>query len=256
MNTIKVSIKDKLAIISLDRGKSNALNRQMLVELTDMLENIAANDNVRGAIITGKEHFFSAGLDLFELYDYNQEESRSFWELFLQFTANIISFKKPLVSAVNGHSPAGGCVIALACDARIMAEGQYFIGLNEVPMGIIVPNSIFQLYAFWLGKAAAYRHLLAGTLFSPREALELNLVDEVVKPESILTFAERSIRKMMALEPNTWQQSKINLRKELIAACRANQNEELEKMQKQWWSPNTRVLLNQIINTLKSKKES
>lgn len=253
MNTINVTIKDRLALITLNRGKSNALNGEMITEITDMLHNIENDANIGGVIITGRENFFSAGLDLIELYRYNEEEIKSFWHLFLNFTAKIIAFKKPLVAAINGHSPAGGCVIALACDARVMAEGKYIIGLNEVPVGIIVPDSIFHLYAFWLGKANASRSLLEGKLFSPEEALQIGLVDELVNPASIMTAAERRIRKYMALEPNTWQQSKLNIRKELIAATSVDQEETLKAVLTQWWAPSTRNLLKMIIDNLQKK---
>ena len=253
MNTIKVTIKDHLGIITLDRGKSNALNREMISELNDMLHNIAGDPNIAGVIITGKENFFSAGLDLIELYNYNEAEAESFWYLFLDFIAAITAFKKPLVAAVNGHSPAGGCVIALACDYRIMAEGKYIIGLNEVPVGIIVPNSIFNLYAFWLGQANATRSLLEGKLFSPDEALQIGLVDELVNPAGILTAAERKIRKYMAMERNTWEQSKLSIRQGLIAATGADQSEALQKMLKQWWAPTTRNILKTIIDNLQKK---
>ncbi|MBB5620173.1 enoyl-CoA hydratase/carnithine racemase [Pedobacter cryoconitis] len=253
MNTINVTIKDRLALITLNRGKSNALNREMITELTDMLHNIANDDNIGGVIIAGRDNFFSAGLDLIELYGYNEEEAESFWHLFLAFIAKITAFKKPMVAAINGHSPAGGCVIALACDARVMAEGKFIIGLNEVPVGIIVPESIFSLYAFWLGKGHATRSLLEGRLFSPEEALNIGLVDELVNQDSIMTAAERKIRKYMALEPNTWQQSKLNIRKELIAATSADQSEALKVMLAQWWSPATRNILKMIIDNLQKK---
>ena len=253
MNTINVTIKDRLALITLNRGKSNPLNREIITELSDMLHNISNDTNIGGVLITGREHFFSAGLDLIELFNYNEEEIRSFWKLFMDFTAQIISFKKPMAAAINGHSPAGGCVIALACDIRVMAEGNYIIGLNEVPVGIIVPDSIFQLYAFWLGKGNAARSLLEGKLFSPEEALKIGLVDELVNPASIMSATERRIRKYMALEPNTWQQSKLNIRKELIAAATTDQSVVLEAMLTQWWSPTSRNLLKMIIDNLQKK---
>lgn len=253
MKTIEVTIKDHLAIITLNRGKSNSLNREMVTELTDMLTNIENDANIGGVMIAGRENFFSAGLDLIELYGYNEEEAKSFWHLFLNFVAKITAFKKPIVAAINGHSPAGGCVIALACDARAMAEGKYIIGLNEVPVGIIVPNAIFQLYSFWLGKANATRSLLEGKLFNPQEALEIGLVDEVVSPESILTAAERSVRKYMAFERTTWSQSKVNIRRELIQSTSADQSADLEIMLKQWWAPTTRAILKTIIDSLQKK---
>lgn len=253
MNTISTSVKDRLAIITLSRGRANALNREMVTELQQMLINIENDDNIGGVIITGRENFFSAGLDLLELYHYNEQEIESFWNLFLAFSAKITAFKKPLVAAINGHSPAGGCVVALACDARIMAEGKFIIGLNEVPVGIVVPNSIFHLYSFWLGQANAYRNLLEGKLFSPEEALAVGLVDEVVKPESIMTAAERKVRKYMAFEANTWQQSKLNLRKDIIAITNADQSEDLKVMLKQWWSMGTRTILKSLVEGLKAK---
>ncbi|WP_443945080.1 enoyl-CoA hydratase/isomerase family protein [Pedobacter sp. AW1-32] len=253
MNTIKVSVKDRLATITLARGKSNALNGELITELDDMLKNISADDNVGGVILTGTAPFFSAGLDLVELYNYNEEQAKAFWKQFLSFTANLIAFKKPMVAAISGHSPAGGCVMALACDYRIMAEGQYIIGLNEVPVGIIVPNSIFQLYAFWIGKAEAHRSLLTGKLYNPDEALKVGLVDELAKNESLLTAAERKIKKFMELESNTWSQSKLNIREELIASASADQSATLEKMLEQWWSPTTRHILKTILENLQRK---
>lgn len=253
MNTIKVSIKDRLSLITMDRGKSNALNREMIIELNDMLQNISADPNIAGVIITGKAPFFSAGLDLIELYNYNEAEAESFWHLFLKFSANITAFKKPLVAAINGHSPAGGCVIALACDYRVMAEGKFIIGLNEVPVGIIVPNSIFNLYAFWLGSANASRSLLDGKLFSPDEALKIGLIDELVSPERIITAAERKVRSYMGMERNTWEQSKLSIRKDLITSTSADQGEALAIMLKQWWAPSTRSILKTIIDNLQKK---
>jgi 3,2-trans-enoyl-CoA isomerase len=253
MNTIHVTIKDRLAIITLNRPKSNALNLEMITELNDMLTNISNDPLIGGVLITGRDQFFSAGLDLIELYGYNEEEARSFWELFIKFTVNITAFRKPIVAAINGHSPAGGCVIALACDARVMAEGRFVIGLNEIPVGIIVPYSIFKLYAFWIGSAQASRSLLEGKLFNPEEALKIGLVDELVNPDSIMTSAERWVRKYMAFTPATWQQSKINIRKEIIEASMANQSDYLNSMLEQWWSPTTRNNLKTIIDNLQRK---
>ncbi|WP_276089460.1 enoyl-CoA hydratase/isomerase family protein [Pedobacter sp. JY14-1] len=253
MNTIKVTVKDQLAIITMDRGRSNALNREMITELKDMLGNISADPNIAAVILTGKEGFFSAGLDLIELYNYSEQEAEDFWKLFLDFVASLVAFRKPLIAAINGHSPAGGCVIALACDHRVMAEGNYIIGLNEVPVGIIVPNSIFKLCSFWLGQAQASRALLEGKLFNPAEALHAGLVDELANPGGILTAAERKARRYMAMERNTWTQSKLNIRKELIAAAGSDQTEELAAMLRQWWSPATRAILKNLIDNLQKK---
>ena len=253
MNTIKVNIKDKIAVISLDRGRSNAINSEMVSELHQMIKNIGSDDNIAGVILTGKEGFFSAGLDLIELYDYDEHKIRQFWIDFLNLVTALVSFKKPLVTAISGHSPAGGCVLALCSDYRIMAEGKYIIGLNEVPVGIIVPESIFHLYAFWIGSAPAYRNMLEGKLMNTDEALASGLIDELVKPESILHAAERRIQKYIQLDARTWQQSKFNLRTDLINKVSADQTGMLDIMLEQWWSPGTRSILKTIIQNLQQK---
>jgi Delta3-Delta2-enoyl-CoA isomerase len=253
MNTLKVTIKDKLAIIALDRGKSNPMNAEMVKELTTLIQSIDTDDNIGGLIITGKENFFSAGLDLIEIYDYNEAEIAAFWRSFFALQAKMVSFKKPMVAAISGHSPAGGCVMALCCDYRVMARGKYIIGLNEIPVGIIVPDSIFDLYAFWLGQRNAYQYLMEGKLLSVDEALEVGLIDEICNLESVISTAEKKIRTYMQFNAATWSQSKLNLRKKLIAQAAADQTEMLNMMLKQWWAPETRKVLQMIIQNLKQK---
>lgn len=253
MNTIKVNIKGKIAVLSLDRGRSNAINSEMVSELYQIIRNIENDDTIAGLILTGKDGFFSAGLDLIELYDYDEEKIREFWIDFLNLVTALVSFKKPMVAAISGHSPAGGCVLALCCDYRVMAEGKFIIGLNELPVGIIVPESIFHLYSFWLGSAHAYRYLLEGKLLNTQEALSAGLVDEVVDPESILHAAERKMLMYIQMERTTWQQSKINMREELLRKVSADPTEMLGHMLEQWWSPSTRSILNTIIQNLQKK---
>ena len=253
MNTIKVNIKEKVVILQLDRGRSNAINAEMVSELKQIIQNIGNDNNIAGLIITGKEGFFSAGLDLIELYNYDETTIRNFWIDFLNMVNLMVAFPKPMVTAISGHSPAGGCVLALCSDYRVMAEGKYIIGLNEVPVGIIVPQSIFHLYSFWLGNAKAYRYLLEGKLMNTDEALASGLVDELVKSESILHAADRQIRKFIQMESSTWQQTKVNLRAELLAKVSADQSDMLEIMLKQWWSASTRSILKTIIQNLQQK---
>lgn len=253
MNTIKVTVKDKTAIIGLNRGRSNAINSEMVAELSEMVKNIENDDNIGGLIITGNEGFFSAGLDLIELYDYDEASIRKFWIDFLDLVSTLASFRKPFISAISGHSPAGGCILAICSDYRIMVDGKYIIGLNEVPVGIIVPDSIFHLYSFWLGQAKAYRFLLEGKLMNAQEALGNQLIDEVVDEGGLASAADRQMQKYLQLDKTTWQQSKLNLRKELLSKVNTDQGASLDTMLKQWWSPSTRSILQTIINNLQKK---
>jgi 3,2-trans-enoyl-CoA isomerase len=253
MNTLKVTIREKVAVISLNRGKSNAMNLEMVEELIRIIKSIEQDINTKGIILTGNNGFFTAGLDLIELYDYNEDQMRHFWVSFLDLVKTLTAFKKPLVAAISGHSPAGGCVMAVCCDYRIMAEGKFIIGLNEVPVGLIVPDSIFELYAFWIGKANAYRNLLEGKLMNPEEAKNIGLVDATTDISSLITLAEKKIQACLQYDETTWQQTKLNLRKNLIDKVSEDQSVTIDNMLARWWSPTTRTILKTIIENLKAK---
>ena len=252
MNTLQLTITDKIAVLTLDRGRSNPINAEMISELTGLIKSLEENDSVGGVILTGKENFFSSGVDLIEVYDYDEHKIKQFWVDFLHLQAVLFSFKKPLVAAISGHGPAGGCVLALCCDYRVMAQGKFIIGLNEVPVGIVVPNTICDTYAFWIGQRKAYQYLLEGKLLSVDEALRDGLVDEICEPENVMAAAEKKVRAYMKFNASTWRQSKLNLRGELLNKLNADQAAGLEMMLKQWWAPETRQTLQAIVYNLKN----
>jgi Delta3-Delta2-enoyl-CoA isomerase len=251
MNTISVTQKDKVAFITLDRGRSNAMNAEMCAELQTIFAAIEQDAQTPGVVLTGKENFFCAGLDLIELYDYNETQIDDFWREFIRLTSQLIAFKKPFIAAVNGHAPAAGCVLALCADYRIAADGKGLIGLNEVPIGIALPESIFQLFSFWIGTATANRFTLEGKLLSSAEALQAGLVDQVVHPAGILTASERQMAVYRRMNPAVWQQTKLNIRRPLIEASKTNEEETLRATLKQWWQPSTRLMIETIIRNLK-----
>lgn len=254
MEYLDLVIEDQVAHVRLNRGRSNAMHAPMIQELNTLLLQLDEDPSVRGILLQGKDGFFSAGLDLIELYGYDEQEIRALWEGFIGLARTFIGVGKPVLAAINGHSPAGGCVLALCADYRVMAQGEFVIGLNELPVGIVVPQSVFHLYSFWIGQAQAYRNLLEGRLMSPEEAVSMGLVDELAPKDQLISTAERQLRKYMQLDTATWSQSKVNLRKSLIQMFDADQQEDIAAILKQWWAPQTRTLLKSIIDNLKSKK--
>jgi len=253
MSTFQITTSNGLATLTLDRGRSNPINHEMVKELVACIKQLNEDDTVGGLVITGKPGFFSSGIDLIEAYNYNEEQIRQFWIDFLALPGVFCAFKKPLVAAISGHSPAGGCVIALCCDYRVMAEGQYIIGLNEIPVGIIVPDGIFKLYSACVGEKKAYQYILEGKLLNPTEAHSSGLVDEICTAENLLYVTERKARALMQFNPVTWSTSKLNLRSELLNKLKQDQSETLSTMLKQWWAPETRKGLQMMIEKLKSK---
>jgi len=251
MQTIALTQQENYVIAQLNRGKANPMNRQMIQELTELVHELTHNFEAKGLIITGKEHYFSAGLDLVELFQFNPQEMEDFWKDFSKMMLALASFPKPLIASITGHSPAGGCILALCADYRVMAEGNYRIGLNEVPVGIIVPHHILALYAFWIGNKNAYQNLMEGKLLLPQEALQSELVDDVVPLEDVLTKAEAKMKHYLSFDAVTWQKTKMHLRKDLIKALDVSSTDSFKETLEHWWSPEVRHILHTILASLK-----
>lgn len=253
METLQLRKEAQYSILSFDRGKSNPMNLQMFEEMIAVLKQLKEDDSTLGLIITGKENFFSAGLDLPEIMTYDVEKTRLFWKTFMDVIIELVAFPKPLISAITGHSPAGGCIVAIACDYRIMAGGNYKIGLNEIPVGIVVPKHIFELYSFWLGRHRAYQFLMEGRLMNPQQASDAGLIDVVVPSEQVLDTAERKMQQYLKYDQNTWKKTKANLRRDIIDTVTNYDTDLLDNVIEHWFSPNTQQILNGFVEMLQKK---
>ncbi|MEJ6980854.1 enoyl-CoA hydratase/isomerase family protein [Pedobacter sp. P351] len=242
---------EKIALITLDRGRSNAIDAEMVMELKDIIQNIGNDDNISGVILTGKDEYFTAGLDLLDLFDYSEDQIKTFWEQYFGLIYALTSFKKPLISAINGHAPAAGTIFCLCSDYRIMVQGNYSIGLNEIALGIIVPDSFFQLYASCIGRQKAGKYLLEAKLVNPEEALSIGLIDEMVSSEILMNTAVRQMQKYLQFNKVVWQESKFNIRRNLAFAVQPHQPDIIKKILDEWWAPYNRSILQTIIKNFK-----
>ena len=122
--------------------------------------------------------FLSKWKDLFA-------EINLFLPLLREAFERLFLFPKPMVAAVNGHAIAGGCVIACACDYRLMADGQARIGTTELKVGVPFPISALEILRFAVGEPVTQQLAYTGDLYSPTEAVEFGLVHEVTAPEDL-----------------------------------------------------------------------
>lgn len=249
MRFLQITPQGNHVLVQLNRGKANPLNAEFIAELRQLVTNVNQDPHIEGVILTGQDHYFSAGLDVVELFDYDPDAIHTFWLALMDLLAEMSGSPKPWISAISGHSPAGGCVLALCCDYRVMAEGNYKIGLNEVPVGIVVPKGIYELYAQVLGARLAYQYLLEGRLMSPEQALQVGLVDDVVPLEEVVAQATVKMQQYLAFNQIAWQETKRNLRQELVAALQ--DRDSLVTTLEQWWAPTTRATLQGLVSRLK-----
>lgn len=257
MKTIEVNYKENYAIVQMNRGKVNAINFEMVQELRETFLSLGENDSVKGVILTGKPHFFSAGLDLIELFQYNKDQISNFFTAFGSLYLELVQFKKPFISAITGHSPAGGCVLAVTSDNRYMAEGdKYVIGLNEVAVNIQISQNLTEIYAFWMGDGLASRYILEGKLLSGKEALSAGLIDELVPLENVLERAEKQMEIYMKADQEILINTKCKLRKQLWDKLDLKAENSLKEASELWWKPEIRAKMKAYVESFSNKKNA
>lgn len=257
MQYLQLIQKGDYAIVQLDRGKVNAINRDMVDEIRETFKKLAADDTVKGVIITGKPHYFSAGLDVIELYGYDEAQMNDFLVAFGTMHIELARFEKPLVAAITGHSPAGGLVIAITCDYRVMAEGEkYTIGLNEVAVSIQISQNLVDAYAFWIGQGKASEYILDGKLLNPVEALQCGLVQEVVPLENVLERAEEKMKHYLRADEAIFKTTKAKARHHWLSNLENNAAADLKLAMSTWWRPDIRMRMQGMVDFLKSRSAS
>ncbi|HEV8676207.1 MAG TPA: enoyl-CoA hydratase/isomerase family protein [Methylomirabilota bacterium] len=167
-----------VAEIRLACGKANALNPRSLAALAAAFDE-AAGVAARGVVLTGYDRYFSAGLDLVGLYDFDPSAMDAFVADFDRVMLRIFAEPRPVVAAINGHAIAGGCILALACDARVMADGDGRIGLNEIRLGLPFPAAALEIARHAVPGEHLEAILYGGQLYGPADALTRGLVDGV-----------------------------------------------------------------------------
>ncbi|XP_011746597.1 enoyl-CoA delta isomerase 1, mitochondrial isoform X2 [Macaca nemestrina] len=193
----------------------NTLSLEFLTELVICLEKLENDKSFRGVVLTSDcPGVFSAGLDLTEMCGKSPAHYAEYWkatqELWLQFyQSNLV-----LVSAINGACPAGGCLMTLTCDYRVLADNpRYCIGLNETQLGIVAPFWFKDTLENVIGHRAAERALQLGLLFPPAEALQVGIVDQVVPEEQVQSTALSAIAQWMTIPDHARQLTKAMMRK-------------------------------------------
>ncbi len=132
MDFVHVSKREGIAEVALRRGKVNALNEQMVRELRECFQQLADDPGTSAITLTSQGPFFSFGLDIPEFLNYSKPSFLEFLVAFTDLYTYLFGYPKPVIAALNGHAVAGGCMLALACDLRIMVSGKARISLNEI----------------------------------------------------------------------------------------------------------------------------
>jgi len=222
-----------VASLVMNRLPVNSLSLEMCQAISNGIKEIEATKKAQALVLSSaSKAVFSAGIDLTEMYNPDPERLSSFWNAIQQVYLDLYGSRLACIAAIEGHAPAAGCMLTLACDYRIISatDGKHrpTIGLNEAQFGIVAPSWLAEMMALTIGQREAEKALALGTLFSPDEALRIKLVDEVVSQEYVLSKAEQEAIKWAKIPPQARVASKMLMRQKHLQHLLSNRQEDID----------------------------
>jgi len=212
MKRLTFEKQENLGFISLDDGKANAIQDELLTQLDTALDACERDPDLKAVVLAGRDGFFSAGLDLKLMPSMTDAALTTTLQHFCDTALRLFTLSKPLVAAITGHAIAGGAVFALCADRRVAADGTYRIGLSEVAVGIPLPTFILEVAREVLPAVAITPVCLHGTLVGPDDALRTGIVGEVSPLDQVRERASAQARRLASLAPDAYRTTKQRLR--------------------------------------------
>jgi enoyl-CoA hydratase len=202
-----------VAVVRIEHGRVNALDLELLEALT-----AAVTGSDRALVLTGTGSAFSAGVDLRRIIDGGARYTEDFLTALSRMFRAVFDHPRPTVAAINGHAIAGGCVLALACDARLMSSGR--IGLSELAVGVPFPVAALEIVRHALGPGTD-RAVLRAEVVDRDRALARHLVDELCLPDYLLPDAVVLAGRLSAVPADVYASAKERLHRPAVAAMAA-----------------------------------
>jgi enoyl-CoA hydratase len=250
---IEVEDRGNVTILRIARGKGNSLNLDLVLALADALERFDKSP-ARAAVLTGQGSVFGAGIDLPSLVEGGIEYAKRFLPTMTQLFERLATFPKPVVAAVNGHAIAGGAIMMMACDQKILARGKARIGLTEILVGVVFPPWALEIARFGTPPQHFPTLVLTGRTYEPEKAFAMGLVDELVEPEKLIDRACEVAAEMGAMSPGAFSANKLLVRRPMIETAREQAAKTNAEIEKRWLSPETmREIAKFVEQTIKKK---
>lgn len=242
---LEINDNDGVRELRLARPPVNALDAALVGRLADAVEG-APRAKLRAIVLSGQPGLFSAGLDIPSLLKLDRRGLRAYFELLWRVQSAIARSPVPIVAAITGHAPAGGTVLAIYCDYRIMAEGAFRIGLNEVEVGLSPGAVIQRAFERLVGEHRAAELLARGALIDPQTAFRIGLVDELRPPEEVRSRAVAYARELLALPPVAFARTREAARARLADLFGVDGSIWVDEALGVWFGQETRARLAQL----------
>jgi enoyl-CoA hydratase/carnithine racemase len=242
---IETSQHDGIAVLTLASDKVNALDVETLGEITAFVEACAEDASVRGLVVTGQGTIFSAGLNVGEVLDNDAGRTEVLLDALTTALVRLFAFPKPTVAAINGPAVAGGCILACACDKRLIVEGAR-IGATELKVGVSFPVFAVELLLHACGSGAE-QLMLDAALVDAEEACRRGLAHRVVGAEDMLPEALALAGSLARLDASAYALAKATTRRHALAVTDDETCRDLDRQAlAQWQADTTRTSLEKL----------
>lgn len=250
MSCVEILHHGDIVELKLARAPVNALDPSLCKDLRDAIAT-AVDAGAQGLVLSGGPKVFSAGLDVPYLLSLGGDRHAlmTAWEVFFDCAMTLATCPVPVVAALVGHAPAGGCVLALCCDYRVMASGPFRIGLNETQVGLVAPEGIQRLLRRVVGTYRAERLLVSGEMLDAEQALQAGLVDELVEIDNVAHSARVWLAQLLTLPRQAMLQTRAIARADMIEALQPH-HIQLDRFIDAWYAPETQGALHALVAKL------
>ncbi|MFN7975610.1 MAG: enoyl-CoA hydratase/isomerase family protein [Acidobacteriota bacterium] len=203
--------RNSVEVLRLEHGKVQAIDLELLRDIEASLDRVDQGD-ASAVVMTGTGSSFSAGVNLFRIVESDKAYVTEFLAALTRTLHRIFAYPRPIVAALNGHAIAGGCVVAAACDHRLMARGGGKIGVTELLVGVPFPVAALESMRHLLPAAVLQDLVLSGRTVGPEEALQLGLVQELSDPPELMPAAIAVAEQFGRIPRAAFVHSKMQLR--------------------------------------------
>jgi enoyl-CoA hydratase len=215
---VEYQLQGKIATITMDDNKVNAVSPRMTKELNTALDQ--AKDDEAVVILTGRPGKFSAGFDL-SVMQQGPEATNNMVKAGALLAERLLSFPTPVIVACNGHALAMGALLLASVDHRIGAEGNFKIGLNEVAIGMTMPWFGIEIARARLSTMYFGRSVVNAQIYDPAGAVTAGFLDQVVSEDRLMSSALQAAEAFTNLDMQAHYTTKMRARADSLAAIRA-----------------------------------
>ncbi len=246
--SINVEHHKNIAIVKLNNGVTNALNLDFIQEISNNIQKLEKDKSIKGLIITSENNkFFSIGFDLPQLNQLNDEGLKLFYHTFNQLSLDLYKIPKPIIAAITGHAIAGGCILAICCDYRFIADERKLMGLNEIKLGLPVPYPSDCILRQLVGPKNAQEIVYTGEFYEPNKSLEMGLVDVVLPMDQVLPKAIEKVKLLCEMSGDAFEIIKNNRVEKVVEMIKNNLEEKQQNFLRCWKLDDTQKLIKEAI---------